>query len=86
MAVRRHIRRPADVSDVRVMSRLTSKKGGPGRTAESDSAEMVLYVNTFANNALLDILHVVLRPKSRVLVITYDEDDVRFSKSILEDS
>ena len=46
------------------------------RTAESNSAEMVLEVDTFIDYMLLDILHVIEGSKSGILVIAYDENNV----------
>ena len=64
------------MSYVRIVSRLTSHKSCSCRTAESDGAEMILQIDTLANNMFLNILHVTKRSKPGILVIAYDEDDV----------
>ena len=71
------VRSTANMSDIRIMGRLTSHKSRSGRTTESHGAEMVLEIDSLANDVLLHVLHIVERSEARILVVADDEDDVR---------
>ena len=70
------LRWTADMSNVGVMSSLSSKKRGSSWTAERDSSEMIDNVDTFRNDVSLYIWHIIQRPKASVLIIANDEDYV----------
>ena len=64
------------MSDVGIMSRLSSEKRCSSWTAERDSSEMIDNVNTLRNDASLYIWHIVQRAKASILIIANDEDYV----------
>ena len=70
------LRWTTNMSNVGIVSRLSSEERCSSRTAERDGSEMIGNVDAFRNDASLNIWHIVQRAKASILIIANDEDYV----------